>query len=218
MKSFLAAMLLLAALIPAGRAHAQVYGQYTGAVVVSPDSRVFGAYLNLSEHVMGGLAQLRLSFYPNLDFGFQGGLSRLDPGTGVDTRTTLRLGGDLRWQVTGHDPSAPADLAFGASLGVETADQFKVVTLGPALVVSRTVGRTVGRLEGASFVPYAGLAVMFASRDAFGNKDSDISLPLRLGIEARLAPEFRLIAELQLFIADHYNDDVGFVTGVNLPF
>lgn len=43
-------------------------------------------------------------------------------------------------------------------------------------------------------------------------------MPLRLGLEARLAPEFRIIAELQLFITDRYNDDVGFVTGVNLPF
>ena len=214
MKNVLAAMLLLAALMPAGRAHAQVYGQYTGAVVVSPDSRVFGAYLNLSQNVVGGLAQLRLSFYPNLDFGFQGGISRLDPGAGVATRTTLRLGGDLRWQITGHDPNARADVALGASLGVETADQLKVVTLGPAMVLSRTLGRP----EGATFVPYAGLAMMFASRDTFDAKDSGISLPLRMGIEARLAPEFRLIAELQLFIADRYNDDVGFVTGVNLPF
>lgn len=214
MKSVLAAMMLLAALVPAGRAHAQVYGQYTGATVVAPDSRVFGAYLNLSQNVVGGLAQLRLSFYPNLDFGFQGGLSRLDPGGGGATRTTLRLGGDLRWQVTGYDPNARADVAVGASLGVETADRFKVLTLGPSVVMSRTLGGT----GGASFVPYAGAAVMFASRDAFGVNDSDISLPLRLGIEARLAPEFRLIAELQLFLADRYNDDVGFVTGVNLPF
>jgi hypothetical protein len=214
-KRILAAVLLVAALIPAGSARAQVFGQYSGANVVAPNAHVFGAYLNVSEHVVGGLAQLRLSFYPNLDFGFQGGLSRLDPGPGTGTRTTLRVGTDLRWQVNTPTTGFPADLAVGASLGIETADQFKVITLGPSAVVSRTYGGTEG---GASYVPYGGLALLFASRDAFGIEDSDISLPLRLGLEARLAPEFRLVAELQLFIADRYNDDIGFLTGVNLPF
>ena len=214
MKSILAAMLAIAALLPAGPARAQAFGQYTSATVVQPLGHVFGAYLNVSEHVVGGLAQLRLSFYPNLDFGFQGGLSRLDPGGTVGTRTTLRVGGDLRWQLAGLAATFPADVAVGASLAVETADRFKVVTLGPSVVASRALGGT----GGGGFVPYAGLALLFNSRDAFGVQDSDISLPLRLGIEARPAPEFHLIAELQLFIADRYNDDIGFVTGVNLPF
>ena len=215
MKSILAAMLAIAALVNAGPARAQAFGQYTGAVVVPPNGHVFGAYLNISENVIGGLAQLRMSFYPNLDFGFHGGLSHLDPGGTVSARTTLRLGGDLRWQLTGLSPTFPADLALGASLAVETADRFKVITLGPSAVASRTLAGTDGT---GGVVPYAGLALLFSSRDAFGIEDSDISVPLRLGLEARLSPEFRLIAELQLFIADRYNDDVGFVTGVNLPF
>jgi len=211
----LAAVLLVAALVPAGPARAQVFGQYSGATVVPPNGHVFGAYLNVSEHAVGGLAQLRLSFYPNLDFGFHGGLSRLDPGPGAGTRTIVRLGSDLRWQINAPATGFPADLAVGASLGIETADRYKVITLGPSAVVSRTLGGADG---GVSYIPYGGLALLFASRDAFGIEDSDISLPLRLGLEARLAPEFRLIAELQLYVADRYNDDIGFVTGVNLPF
>ncbi len=214
MKSILAAMLAIAAFGPAGPARAQAFGQYTGAAVVPMNGHVLGAYLNVSEHVVGGLAQLRLSFYPNLDFGFQGGLARLDPGGIVGPRTTLRVGGDLRWQLAGLSPTFPADMAVGASLAVETADRFKVITLGPSVVASRALGGA----DGGGVIPYAGLALLFSSRDAFGVQDSDISLPLRLGLEARLAPEFRLIAELQLFITDRYNDDVGFVTGVNLPF
>ena len=214
MKSILAAILILAALVPAGPARAQAFGQYTGAAVVPVGGHVFGAYLNLSDHVIGGLAQLRLSFYPNLDFGFHGGLSRLDPVVSFGSRTTLRLGGDVRWQVAQLSEAFPADLALGASLAVETADQFKVVTLGPSAVASRTLGGT----EGASFIPYGGLALNFTNRDAFGVEDTDLSVPLRLGVEARLSPAFRVVAELQLFIADHYNDDIGFVTGVNLPF
>ncbi|MGH7730343.1 MAG: hypothetical protein ACRENJ_03745 [Candidatus Eiseniibacteriota bacterium] len=212
MKSILAALVAVAALVPAGPARAQAFGQYTGATVVPVNGRMFGAYLNLSEHVVGGLAQLRLSFYPGLDFGFHGGLSRLDPGGIVSTRTTLRLGGDVRWQLPALTGSFPADLAVGASLGVETADRFKVVTLGPTAVASRQLG------DGGGVVPYGGLALLFSNRDAFGVEDSDISVPLRLGLEARLSPELRLIAEFQLFIADRYNDDVGFVTGLNMPF
>jgi hypothetical protein len=208
----MAAGLVLAALVSSTPARAQVFGQYTGATVVPVNGHVFGAYLNLSEHVIGGLAQLRLSFYPNLDFGFHGGLARLDPGGTITTRTTLRLGGDVRWQLTGLTGSFPGDLALGGNISVETADRYKVVTLGPSAVMSRTMGQT------GSLVPYGGLALLFSSRDAFGVEDSDISVPLRLGLEGRISPEIRVVAELQLFIADRYNDDVGFVTGVNLPF
>ena len=214
MKSMVAAFLTLAAFVSAAPVRAQAFGQYTGAAVVPVNGRVFGAYLNVSEHNVGGLAQLRLSFYPNLDFGFHGGLTRLEPGGPVGTRTILRLGGDLRWQLPGLTGSFPADLALGASIGVETSDELKVVTLGPSAVISRQVGGP----EGSSFIPYGGLAIHFASRDAFGVEDSDLSVPLRLGLEGRLSPVFRLVAELQLFIADRYNDDVGLAMGVNLPF
>lgn len=214
MRSMLAAALVAAALVSAGPARAQAFGQYTGAGVVPVNARMFGAYLHLSEHAAGGLAQLRLSFYPNLDFGFQGGLTRLEPRGGFSARTALRVGGDLRWQATGTSVGIPADLAVGASLGIETADQLKVITLGPSVVVSRPPGGS----DGTVVIPFAALSLLFSNRDAFGVEDTDISLPLRLGLEARMAPEFRLVAELQLLIADRYNDDVAFVTGVNLPF
>ena len=211
MKNTLAALVLTAALVTAPPARAQVFGQYNGATMVPVNGQLFGGYVNASGHVIGGLVQLRLSFYPNLDFGFQGGLSRLDPGGPLASRTTLRVGGDARWHISG---AAPTDLAVGANLGVETADNLKVLSLGPSVVASRTLGGSAGR----GVVPYAGLAFLFSSHDAFGVQDSDVSLPLRLGVEARLSPDLRLVAELQLFIADRYNDDVGFSAGVNLPF
>ena len=212
MKSSFAAMLLLAALFSASSARAQVFGQYSGATVTPVNGHVFGAYVNVSENVLGGLGQLRLSFYPNLDFGFHGGLSRLEPGGTLGSRTLLRLGTDVRWQLAGLKDRFPADLALGGTLGVETADQYKVVTLGPSALISKPFGET------SNFVPYGGIALLFNSRDSFGVEDSDVSFPLRLGFETRMWPEARLIAELQLYIADSYNDDVGFTTGVNLPF
>ncbi|HKQ58126.1 MAG TPA: hypothetical protein VJY35_09680 [Candidatus Eisenbacteria bacterium] len=211
MKTTLAALVLGAALACVRPADAQVFGQYTGATLVPVNGQMFGAYFNASDHVIGGLAQLRLSFYPNIDFGFQGGLTRFKPGGPVSTRTTLRVGGDVRWHIAAL---APNDMAVGAALGIETGDNFKVISVGPTVVASRTMGGA----EGRTLVPYAGLGILFSSRDAFGVEDSDISVPLRMGLEGRLNPGLRVIAELQLFVADRYNDDVGFSAGVNLPF
>lgn len=213
MKNTLAAALLVAALGAATPARAQVFGQFSGAETVPTNGHVFGAYLTASDNVVGGLAQLRLSFYPNVDFGFQGGLTRLSPGGTSASLTTLRLGGDLRWQVAHRAEGASMDVAVGAVLGVEVADNLKNITVGPTVVASRKLGAGSGGI-----VPYAGMGLLFISRDAFGIQDSDISVPLRLGLEARLTQELRIVAELQLYVADRYNDDVGFATGVNLPF
>jgi len=213
-KIALLATVLVVALAAAVPARAQVFGQFTGATTVPPNGHLFGAYINASQNVLGGLAQLRLSFYPNVDFSFQGGLSRLDPGGGIATRTTLRLGTDVRWLVSQASTTFPVDVAVGAGLGVETADNYKVVSLGPSVVASRTL--TVGGSGG--LVPYAGLSFLFNSRDAFNTEDSNLSLPLRLGMEARLTPAIGVAAELQLAIADSYNDHVGFAVGANLPF
>jgi hypothetical protein len=208
-----AAALVIAAIAVAPMAHAQVYGQFTPAPTVPLNGHQFGGYVTASESVLGGLAQLRLSFYPDVDFGFQGGLTRFDRGAAGSDLTTLRLGTDVRWQIKHQGANSPVDATLGGALAVETADNFKVVTLGPTFVVSRPVGGA-----SAALTPYAGLGLLFVSHDAFGFRDNDVSVPLRLGLDARVAPDFRIIAELQLFLSDRYNDDVGFATGVNLPF
>lgn len=209
MRHACAAAIAIAALTIATPARAQVFGQFTGAATLPVNRHLFGGYLTASENVVGGLVQLRLSFYPDVDFGFQGGLTRFDRGAAGANLSTLRLGTDLRWQTLKQAAGANVDLALGGALGVETGDDFKVVTVGPTAVASRALG---------PLSPYAGLGILFASVDAFGIRDTDVSIPLRLGTEARLAPEFRITVELQLYVSDRYNDDVGFATGVNLPF
>jgi hypothetical protein len=71
---------------------------------------------------------------------------------------------------------------------------------------------------GSSIVPYAGLAVLFSSVSLDSGDKTDVSIPLRFGSEFRVSPELRIIAELQLLLEDEFNDDIVFVTGVNLPF
>lgn len=189
--------------------HAQTYGQFTTAECVPMGGHMFGGYLNASENFLGLMAQLRLSFYPNVDFGFQGGLTRTDLGT--QDITTLRVGADLKCQVA---KGGSMDVAIGGALGVETGDNIHLLTLGPTVTVSRSFGNPTG----GGVTPYGGLGLLFTNADIFDHQTTDFAVPFRLGAEFRIAPELRLLGELQLRASDQYSDDVAFVTGVNLPF
>jgi hypothetical protein len=202
-------LLLVISAVLARPAEAQVYGQYTSAEVVPVNGHLFGGYIHASNDFLGLLAQLRLSFYPHLEFGFQGGLTRISLAGG--DVTSLRIGGDLKAQVM-H--SSSGDVAVGGALGIETGDQLHVLTLGPTVVVSRTFGAATG----AGITPYGGVGFLFSNIEIGTRQFTDFSLPFRAGAEFRLAPEVRLCAELQLRASDEVNDDFGFVTGVNLPF
>ena len=219
MKKLLTVALLLAGFLPASSARAQVFGQYAPAEVLAVNSRLAGAYVGLSENVVGMLAQLRLSFHPNVDFGFQGGLMREDvpPPKDGDPRirkTMLQLGTDFRFGVARASESLPVDIAVGAGLGVGTSDNYHVLRFGPTGVASRTFAMS----SSASIAPYAGVMLSFASRDWGGRSESDFSIPLRLGAELRAIPGVRVTAELQLRLGDDFNDHTAFTGGVNLPF
>src|SRR6185312_3153437 len=110
--------------------------------------------------------------------------------------------------------SFPADLEFGGAIGVETGDDISILSLGPTAVASRSFA-----LAGnSSWVPYAGVALLFNQTELNQEKDSGVTLPLRLGSEFRFSPEFRVMAELQFPLNDDFHDDFGLATGVNLPF
>lgn len=212
MKKQHAVVLALAVLISSSPARAQVHGQFTGAETVPMSGHLFGGYLYTSENVLGLLAQLRLSFYPNVDFGFQGGIARQDFGT--SHRTTLRLGTGLKIKLTEPTAQLPVATAFAADLAVETGDNFHVLTIAPGVIASRNFA--MGQSGGVT--PYGRLGFALAQFDIGDRNDSDLSWPVRLGAEFRLAPELRLAAELQLNLDDSLNDNVGFGAGVNLPF
>jgi hypothetical protein len=212
-KKLLTIALLLAGFLPASSARAQVFGQYAPAEVLSVNSRLAGAYVGLSENVVGMLAQLRLSFHPNVDFGFQGGLARFDANANTK-KTMLQLGADFRFGVARVSERLPVDVAAGAGLGVETSDKYHVLRFGPMGVASRTFAMS----PSASIAPYAGVMLSFASRDLGGSNDTDFSIPIRFGAELRAIPGVRVTAELQLRLGDDFNDHTAFAGGVNLPF
>jgi hypothetical protein len=201
-----------AAALAAAPAHAQVFGQLVPAEPVPVNGHLFGAYLNASENTVGLLSQLRLSFYPNIDFGFHGGLTRID-AVGGDL-TTLRVGTDIKFLVGQAGATMPVNLSVGGALGLERGDDYDVLSIGPTVVASRNL--TVG--QNGAITPYAGLGLVFSSLNIGTRDETDVSFPIRLGSEFRIAPELRITAELQLLLEDDFNDDIAFVTGVNMPF
>src|SRR5207249_1594739 len=193
---------------PAG---AQVFGQYGGADPVPVNGRVFGAYLHTSDVVLGGMSQLRLSIYPNVDFGFQVGLARLNLDKG--DRTTVRLGTDVKIEVSQPDQVRPFGVALDAAIGVETSDEVSVLTLAPGAVVSRSYA-----LGGTSHImPYAGAMLSFARSSVQGSDRNDFSLPIRLGSELD-TPAARFVFELQFLPGNDLDGDYQVVVGANLPF
>jgi hypothetical protein len=209
---FAAALSAAAILAFAPAAGAQVFGQFTGAEVLPVNGHETGAYLVASDNVLGLLGQLRLSFYPGVDFGFQGGLSRLQFAGG--DRTLVRLGSDFKIAVTRVSQGFPVDLALGGALGVESSDDYHVLTLMPQAVASHAypMGQTM------NVTPYLGAGISFRSLDASPTRENNFSIPLRLGADMRVMTGVRVTAELQLHLASSFGDNVGFLTGVNLPF
>jgi len=209
-KKLLLLALFVASLAPA--AHAQVFGQYTPAEILPVNARLGGAYMDFSKDVVGALGQLRLSFYPNVDFGFQGGLARLDLGT--TSKTSLRLGTDVRFGVARAAAGRLVDVAVGAGLGVETSDQYSVFRIGPSVVASHTFHFS----SNSSVAPYAGAMLCFTNRDTDRAPGTDFSVPVRLGAELRAIPGMRIMAEVQLRLGDDFDDRMGFSAGINFPF
>jgi hypothetical protein len=212
MKKLLLFALFVASLTPAHSARAQVFGQYTPAEILRVNARLGGAYVDFSKDVVGALGQLRLSFYPNVDFGFQGGLARLDLQT--TTKTALRLGADVRFGVAKATADRPVDIAVGAGLGVETSDRYSVFRIGPSVVASHAFPFS----SSSSVAPYAGTMLCLTSADADPETGTDFSVPVRLGVELRAISGMRLTAEFHLRLGDDFDDRTGLSAGINFPF
>ncbi len=203
-----AATLLLAPLT----VRANTFGQFGGADILAAGGHSAGGYLVASDHAFGLLGELRLSFYPNIDFGFQGGINRFDYGT--DKRTAAQLGGDVRFAAARASAQFPVDLAVGGTIGVTSGDRYSVLVLGPEAVASRRF--KMGQSSGVT--AYGGAMLAFSSLTVAGDSNTDFSIPLRFGALLTPSPGLNILAELQLRVGDEINDDVGFAAGVNLPF
>jgi len=198
------------ALAGAAPAAAQVQGALSSGRVVQMNHRLGGGYLQFDKSSATLLGQLRLSFYPNLDFGFQGGLSRIDVND--NTRTSVKLGGDFRGQLATQNGTFPLDIALGGTLGVETADNFSILSVGPQVTVSRTLDLS-GRWTG-----FAGASLLYSRVDVGPQNTTDTSFPIRFGAQYSPNPYLLLHAEAQAAVSDEVKDDFAFTLGVLFPF
>jgi hypothetical protein len=202
---------IAAILFVAPAAHAQLPSTYSGAAVLPVNTHVFGAYVPLSSNAVGALAQLRLSFLPGVDFGFQGGLSRLDRSAG--SKTLIRLGTDVKAMVAHASSARPLDMAIGGALGIFAGDDYNLLSFGPTFVVSRT-----WQSGSSSFSPYVGAGLTITTINVGDSNNNDFSLPLRFGAELGISPAARLVGEFTTRIGSDFGDDSEFTLGVNLPF
>ncbi len=205
--TWVAALALQCAAAPAV---SQDFGQFGPAPPIAPNTHLFGTYVTGGDDALGLLTQLRLSFMPNVDFGFQGGLNRIEVGS--RDRNTVRMGADVKFGVAQAGAALPADLSLGAAIGVQTGDRFTLLSLGPMAAASRAFAVNPNN----SVTPYASLLLRFSSLDLGATTDTDFDLGLRLGADFHIGPDLGLIGEFQ------FNNDaggsVGFSTGLNVAF
>lgn len=208
-------MLLLAVFIGVSAAvpvRAQTFGQYAGARTLPPNGHAAGAYMDMSSNLLAVMGQLRFSFYPDVDFGFQGGLGRYDLG-GSDV-TTARLGADFKLLAAKVSNGAAIDLSFGAGIGLESGEDFSQLSLGPLLTGSCPIVMA----RSFDLEPYVSIGALFSRVDAGATDANDVSFPVRLGTEIPLMPGTRAVAELRLRLGDAFNDNVGVGFGANFDF
>ena len=201
-----------ALLVCAGPAQSQSLGQFGGAAPLPMNGHSLGTFVNASAHEVGFITQLRLSFYPDIDFGFQGGLKRLDY-TDADGNA-LSLGADFKVAAMRVRSGFPVDLSFGAGLGVDTGDNLSVLTIGPNVIASR------GYAAGSSGMiePYASLGLAYESHNTTLQDDTGIQWPFRLGAEYRFSPDLRFVMELKQAWGTHYGDQSTFLLGTTFGF
>ncbi|MFN8589092.1 MAG: hypothetical protein U0704_14975 [Candidatus Eisenbacteria bacterium] len=210
--AFFAAAALIALAAAAPSAHAQVFGQLSPAQPIDLNTRLGGGFVSFTKSESELLGQLRMSFHPGVDFGFQGGLSRVSVAN--VNRTSVQLGGDVKALLVRAGNAAPLDISLGGAIGIASADDFTVLSVGPSLVASRRIAFATG----AGLTPFAGALLLFSRSDlATGNK-TDVAIPVRFGLEYSPMPDIRILGALQVGVSDDIRDDLKFTLGANFPF
>jgi hypothetical protein len=194
----------------ASPAPAQVYGVLNDAKVVPVNGHLGGGYLQFDKSSATLIGQLRLSLYPNFDFGFLGGLSRLDIDN--DTKSSVRLATDFRGQIATQSANFPMSITLGAALGLESADGFSLLSVGPTAAASRVLD------QANQWTATAGASLLMSRSEISGERNTDTSMPLRLGLQYAPNPDIRILTEMQLAVSDEIRDDFSLTVGVMFPF
>ena len=209
-RSLAAAALALALACAASPALAQVYGILNDAKVVPLNGHLGGGYLQFDKSSATLMGQLRLSLYPNMDFGFVGGLSRIDIEN--DNQTSVRLATDFRGQITNQSADFPVSITLGAAIALESADGFSLLSVGPTAAASRVLD------QANQWTATFGASLLLSRSEINGDRNTDTSLPLRLGLQYAPNPDIRIMSEAQVGVSDEIRDDFSLMLGVLFPF
>jgi opacity protein-like surface antigen len=209
-KRLLATALAVALACAATPALAQVYGVLNDAKVLPVNGHLGGGYLQFDKSSATLMGQLRLSLYPNFDFGFVGGLSRLDIEN--DTKSSVRLATDFRGQVATQSANFPMSITLGGALALESADGFSLLSVGPTAGASRVLD------QANQWTATFGASLLLSRSEISGDRNTDTSLPLRLGLQYAPNSSLRILSEAQLAVSDEIRDDFSFTLGVLFPF
>jgi len=209
-KRSLAAGLFVALVCAASPALAQVYGILNDAKVVPLNGHLGGGYLQFDKSSATLMGQLRLSLYPNMDFGFVGGLSRLDIDN--DTKSSVRLATDFRGQISNQSANFPVSITLGAAIALESADGFSLLSVGPTAAASRVLD------QANQWTATFGASLLLSRSEINGERNTDTSLPVRLGLQYAPNTDIRIMSEAQLGVSDEIRDDFQFTLGVLFPF
>lgn len=210
MKRLLATALALALACVASPALAQIYGILNDAKVVPVNGHLGGGYLQFDKSSATLMGQLRLSLYPNMDFGFVGGLSRLDIEN--DTKTSVRLATDFRGQITNQGANFPMSITLGAAIALESADGFSLLSVGPTAAASRVLD------QANQWTATVGASLLLSRSEIDGLRNTDTSMPLRFALQYAPNSDLRILSEAQLAVSDAIRDDFSFTLGVLFPF
>ena len=209
-RSLAAAAVALALACAASPALAQVYGIMNDAKVVPVNGHLGGGYLQFDKSSATLMGQLRLSLYPNMDFGFVGGLSRIDIEN--DNQTSVRLATDFRGQITNQSADFPVSITLGAAIALESADGFSLLSVGPTAAASRVLD------QANQWTATFGASLLLSRSEINGDRNTDTSLPLRLGLQYAPNPDIRIMSEAQVGVSDEIRDDFSLMLGVLFPF
>ena len=210
MKRLLAPALAVALVCGASPAFAQVYGVLNDAKVLPVNGHLGGGYLQFDKSSATLMGQLRLSLYPNFDFGFVGGLSRLDIEN--DTKSSVRLATDFRGQIANQSAEFPLSITLGAAIALESADGFSLLSVGPTAAASRVLD------QANQWTATFGASLLLSRSEISGERNTDTSLPLRLALQYAPNTDIRILSEAQLAVSDEIRDDFSFTLGVLFPF
>src|SRR5262249_1446166 len=116
-------------------------------------------------------------------------------------------------QIATQSASFPVNVSAGGAIGVESADNFSLLSVGPQALASRTLDNA------GQWVAYGGASILFTRFDLGNNvTETDVSFQQRGGMEFRPNTDLRLLAEAQLAVSDEVRDDFSVTFGVLFPF